>query len=258
MTSETIEKKKPEKFLFGTHNFDEPDEDDLDADPPPPTYSQEDLDAATRDAAAKAHAKGREEAFAEAKASLDQQVANVLGAINQNIGRIIDAELTREKSYEQESVRLSLAVFKKIFPHIQEKYGFEELSNILEKTVNNQEVQSKISIQVPPEVHLGVQAFIEQTFPSAAQSRKIEVLPNETVPAGGCKLSWSDGGAVRDTQAIADEITRLMEEALAGTGANVHDSGDENIQASAGQDDIDQEPVSQEPEEGPTEETPDE
>ena len=50
MTSETIEKKKPEKFLFGTHNFDEPDEDDLDADPPPPTYSQEELDAATRDA----------------------------------------------------------------------------------------------------------------------------------------------------------------------------------------------------------------
>ena len=233
MTSETIEKNKPQKFLFGLNIFDEPEEDEADAVAPPPTYSQEELDEAVRQAASKAHAEGRKEAFKEAGESLDRQVADVLEAIASNIGSLAEAEHNRERKYEQESVRLSLAVFKKIFPRIHEKYGFEELSHILEKTITHQEVQSKIVIEVPAIAQSGVQGFIEKAFPSPAQAQKLTVIANEKLPHGSCNLTWSDGGAIRDTQAIADEITRLMEEALAGSGANVHDSMDENVQTTA-------------------------
>ncbi len=230
MASNTIEKDKPKKFLFGTHIFDEPEEEEIEEAPPPPTYSEEELEAAKQAAAKEAFAKGREEASREAAESREQHIATVLKSISQDVEKILDAEQSREKAYERESVKLSQTIFKKLFPFFFEKHGFAELTDILEKVIIKQENQEKITIEVPPDTQEGIQAFLDKTFASAGAG-KLKVIANEHLEKGGCTLSWKDGGMVRNTVAIADEVVRLMEEALAGEPTNVHDNDEIEKQA---------------------------
>lgn len=209
-----------EKFFFNMHDFDEEtiEGDALDAPPPPPVYNEQQLQAA-KDAA---HAKGREEALQESQASRAQFVAAMLEKIAAQTQALFAQEAMREVAYEREAVALSLSVFTKIFPVYHEKQGFNELQDQLLGVLKSQAGQKTMKIHVSPAYAEGMQSFMAKLVEKNPDLR-LDVRGDEGIEEGAAHVSWDDGGAVRDANAMAQQIRDRIEEILAAPQATSHD-----------------------------------
>lgn len=226
-------KRPSEKFFFDMNVFDENGMElrELEANKPPPTFGIEIVETARQEG----FSRGRATGLAESQASRDQHIAKILEKIAQDVVTIFDGENAREKIYEMESTRLTLAVFKRLFPVYNEKYGFAELkgalTNILEKAAG----QSKIAIDVHPDYASEVEKHIKNLPSATGTEGEITVRGNDSLGLGDCRLSWPDGGAVRNSLDMADKIVAALEEALAARGGNVHDNTAKDEESASGE-----------------------
>lgn len=224
--SDVLMKKKAlkntgERFYFDKHIFDEGyvDPKEAEAGPPEPVYSQQELDAARQES----FERGRQYGLKESSESRAQQVAHVLGSLAQDIKRLITAETARERIYEQESLRLIAAMLEKLFPALDEKYGFDELKAAVADLLKKRGGKGSLSIEVSPENLEGIQEHLEK-LRHGNEDLSYTVKGNEALAPHACRISWDDGGAVRDSQALAAEIGAIIEETLAAGARSRHDS----------------------------------
>ncbi len=215
-------KSPSEKFFFDMNVFDENgmEQRELDANKPPPSFGIEIVESAREEG----FAKGKQTGLAESKASRDQHVTKILEKIAQDTVTIFDAENAREKIYEIESTKLAMAIFQKLFPVYNEKCGFEELKGTLGDILQKAAGQSEIAIDIHPDYASEVEKHLGNIPPTAGTDTKVIVRENDSLGAGDCRLSWADGGAIRNSLEMADKIVVALEEALAAQGVNVHDS----------------------------------
>ena len=228
--------KKTEKFLFDQHIFDEPEEDEEEfEEPPPPTFSEEELETVRQKADQEAYERGKADGVAESKASREQMVAQVLQQIGQDASILFTNEEHRDKTFERESVQLALSIFEKLFPEEKGKHGFESLKNTISEILQRQENQSEIRIEVHPDAVDGIKEHISSLNLMNQSQQRFEITGNNKLNDQACKIQWKDGGAVRDIDALAEEIRTILHETLAGNATKSHDSNNTPIEG-----DIDQ------------------
>lgn len=213
--TKTSPQNKKEKFFFNVNIFDEPDP----SVPEEPVFSEAELAAASQ----KSFAEGKREGMKEAEESRAQEIAKALEKIARDTSVLFAAETAREKTYESETVKLCLAAVQKIFPLYTEKHGSEELKGALESIIRKQEGQKQIVIQVTPDMVDGIKDHLS-SLKSKGFDLTLSVLGDDLLAAGACRLSWSDGGAVRNPEDIARQMEAALRELLAGTAVKVHDS----------------------------------
>jgi flagellar assembly protein FliH len=186
--------------------------------PPPPTFSESELEQAKK----QSFEQGRQQGLKESANSRDQQIAAIMGVISHHLIDMFAQERKREKIYEAEAVRLSLKIFETLFPLYHKALGFEELKAVIEQVLEKQEGQKQIHIHVHTDISEGVEAHIE-TLKRKGFDLNVAVIADETIAPNGCRMSWADGGAVKDTQSLADEIMAVLQQTLAASGAKGHD-----------------------------------
>jgi flagellar assembly protein FliH len=205
-----------DKFFFDLNIFDEKEEP---TEPPPPMFSESDLELARQ----KAFAEGRQAALKESQESRDQYIAKSLEKLSQDTSVLFAAESAREKTYEYEAVRLCLAIFQKAFPLYQEKFGHEDLKRTLESILARQEGQKQITIHVTLDMVDDINRHLAK-LKSGGLDLNFLVQGDETLAPGASRLSWTDGGAVRNPDSLANDIEAALKDLLAGPLAKVHDS----------------------------------
>lgn len=216
--TDSLLKKPARKFLFDVNDFDEKDEAEEDAlpeepppPPPPPTFSEAELEAARRDGLA----RGRAEASAEAEASRERRVADLLDVISREFSTLFAAEDMRNAQYEAESVRLTLAVLKRLFPDMNRKYGLAEIKSIVAEVLETQREQPVIKVEVQPDYVETIRDHIERVVKQGNMSGDCQVLGNQQLGDGDVRMSWADGGAFRESAETAEDIARHMQVILA-------------------------------------------
>jgi len=219
-------RSKGKKFFFDMNVFDENGMElrELEANKPPPAFSEEQIAAAKKSS----FEKGKQEGFQESQNSIAQQVARTLKKVSQEAGKLFESEEAREKIFELESTRLALAVFEKLFPAYSAAHGLEELKAAIVDILQNAAGQSEIVIEVHPDIAGEIRKTIEDSFGANEEKIKFNIRENDAIGPENCRLGWADGGAVRDSLALAEKIRDVMEESLAAQGGNVHDSGGNN------------------------------
>lgn len=224
---------REEKFLFNLHIFDAdapaPDDAEQETEPPPVVYSEAELEAAKAKAFAEGHKKGVE----EETASRTRYLAGVMAEIARETTALFAQEHLREKLYEREAVDLAMKIFEKLFPAFTESYGFEELKAFIAAVLEQHGGRKKISVHVEPDLADGVEKFMEPLSLRYAGLR-FAVVPDEGLAPGSCKVRWEDGGAVRDSRAIAVEIHHLLQDALAAGDTKGHDDREAPAQEAKG------------------------
>ena len=204
-----------DKFFFDLNIFDEKEEP---TEPPPPMFTEAEIELARQ----KAYAEGHAQASKESQESRDQYIAKSLEKLSQDTSVLFAAESAREKTYEYEAVRLCLAVFQRAFPLYQEKFGHEDLKRTLEAILARQEGQKQIVVHVTPDTVEGINQHLAK-LKSAGLDLNYSVQGDEALSPGASRLSWSDGG-VRNPDSLAQEIEATLKELLAGAVPKVHDS----------------------------------
>lgn len=220
--SKDVLDKKSAKFLFDVHVFDEDGADARqveEAPPPPPTFSEAELEQARK----QAFEQGKQQGLKDSAASRDQQIAAILGVVSHHLSDLLEQERRREKTYETEAVSLSLKIFQRLFPFFHARNGFEELKTTISSVLQKQEGQKQIHIHVPADLQGGVAAHIDGLKRTGLELN-VEVVGDDALPPNACKMTWADGGAVKDAQGLAAEIGAMLEETLAAAGVKGHDS----------------------------------
>lgn len=198
------------KYLFDFHNFDqvkEP-EPEIDIPPPPPTFSLEELGQAQQES----FAQGRLAGLEEARLSREQYLAEQVNRLADSIKSVLLSEQMRANLFEKEVLHLCAAIFAKTFPLLNDTYGLSEVQNIIQKTVSSQPA-IPILIEIPnaDEAPLRESLSTSPDFPFD----RVTIKGSPALQSGSCKISWPDGGAIRDHTALAQEITGHIEELLA-------------------------------------------
>ena len=220
MRNDTLNSKKEEKYFFTANIFDEEIivEEPEEIIPPPPVFSEAELETARL----KALQQGKQQGVHETEQSILRNVSQTLDAIAADLKNFFAAELERERLYEQDSIKLCLQVFEKLFPVYNEKCGFEEMKAAMETILKRQEGQQKIVIHVAPDIAVRIEEHL-QTLKKDENGPSLMVKPDPAMPPGACKLAWEDGGAARNPEILAGEIKSMIEQALAGSVSKGHD-----------------------------------
>lgn len=206
---ENVPPQNLKKFLFDVHNFDEPDKPDVEEAPPPPVFSEDELNAARRES----HMQGKKDGHAEAQASFEKQVMDMLGNIREQFKILFDEEDRRNRLFEKESVQLACTMFMKAFPSLNERHGMDEVRAVIEKVLETAREQPEILIEVPaPYVEI-IQKHIDTLL--HVDGRHCIVRGNDNLPAGHCRMAWTNGNAARNAAHIASQIQAQVEQVLA-------------------------------------------
>ncbi|MCB9996523.1 MAG: flagellar protein FlbE [Rhodospirillales bacterium] len=210
----TAEKKQAQKFLFDQNCFDDGYvEDIIEEEPPPPTFSEAELASAEQNA----FNKGKQEGLAEAEASREKHVAGILEQINQSMQTLFAAEQQRNDQYEGEAVALAYAIFKKLFPALDERHGLTEIEAVLMSVLDAQKGQQEIAIEIHPDYSDSIETRLEMLRDHTPSGCQIVVIPRDALGPGDCRMYWNNGGAGRNATALAEEIHRQLEHMLADT-----------------------------------------
>ena len=207
-------KQPARKFLFDVNDFDDKDEVvelEEPPPPPPPTFSEAELERARRDSLA----KGREEAAAEAEASRERRVADLLQTISREFSTLFAAEDLRNAQYEAESVRLTLATLQRLVPAMNQKYGLSEIQRVITEVLESQREMAVIKMEVHPDYVETIHEHVKRVLKQANISGNCTVTGNQTLGPGDCRMNWENGGAIRESRAVAEDIERHMQVILA-------------------------------------------
>jgi flagellar assembly protein FliH len=235
------------KFLFDLNNFDAPDiieeeivEEEIEIAPPPPMFSEDDLEATK----AVAHATGRNEGMQEERTKREQQIADALTQLVTNFSTLFAAETYREKQYEEESLKLSLEIIDRLAPSLQTRLGAEALKTALSSALKTQSEQAEIKIEVHPEMANDIDKLIEDIWPDKESAPRYKILADSTLDVGACALSWKDGGMVRTPDKTAEDIKTaieglLVEQVLSKESSPLTDSENNAINIEESSDSLD-------------------
>lgn len=197
---------KERKFLFDTNNFDLPDKPETEEVyiEPPPIFSLDELGFA-RD---EAFEKGRLAGLEEAKTLREDYLAGLVNRIGQELKFLTGAENYRAAVYEREVLSLTETIFRALFPHFTQNHGIGEVTAAISHVLTNLSEQSSITVELPEDDLEDVEAYFKQA--GNLDASKIIFKPSPQLGRGSCRMSWKDGGALRDHQIVADEVLKQL------------------------------------------------
>lgn len=209
MSEQNPQQTPLERFFFDRNNFDDPFANDEDIEP---TYSEEELKAAKEASFAEGKANGLE----QAAKSREQKLALTMDRIAQNFKTIFSAENTREERYEEEVIRIITNLLATLFPMLNARYGLEELKSIIKNTLETHSEQTDILIEVSPDLTEDVEKSLEQAETFFHEKKRFCVQGNNQISDSDCKISWKDGGSVRQTHNMVESVIQEFQELIDG------------------------------------------
>lgn len=209
MAEQDTASRNHRKFLFDVNNFDEAE---VDPSSLPVTYTMEEMSAAKL----QAHEQGRQAGIAEAEGFREKAVATLIKTITDNFTELFTTEKKRSGQFEAEAIQLTRAVFDKLFPALNLKHGLDEVEEVIRAVLENQRQHPEILIQVNSEFVNDIRSMANDIMKRLHGAGQVTVVSNDTLARGDCRMSWNDGGAERNATALAAEIHKKLDEALAG------------------------------------------
>lgn len=206
---------KTEKFYFDKNIFDEEEEEEeLVPEDLPPVFSEEELALSKDRSFQEGLEKGRREGFEESQKSLKKKTDETLSALARDIKTLLQNECRREKIYEEESVRLCLKALEKLFPYWVEERGLEEIKRTLTKILMDHKEPGKMNLDVHPDVADAIRSHIQKIEKANDLENRCQVKPNDALTPGACRISWDNGGAVKNINKMAETIFDTMKSFL--------------------------------------------
>lgn len=216
---------KPRKFFFDVNNFNDDFEEVVEeVIPPPPTFSEAEVEAARKDG----YDRGKRDGLAEAQASREKFVATLLETISKSFATLFNAERERETKYETEAAILSRAIFGKLFPALNAKHGLTEVETVIARVLEGARETPQIQVEVHPDYIADIETHARHVLAGLHGIGEITVTGNFALGPGDCKLQWPAGGAHRAAAALATEIEKELARVLADR-AGLHDNIVESV-----------------------------
>jgi flagellar biosynthesis/type III secretory pathway protein FliH len=174
------------------------------APPSPPSYGQEELDAACTLARDEGHARG----LADAAMSEAANITATLARISDLLADAAGAATRVTETNTDFVARLLFATMLAGFPKLREKYGEDEIQVIVRRALPGLVQETEVTFHVHPTMVPVIQAELVAVPLKEKQHMTIE--PSEAIPIGDARITWPNGGLIRDTRKIHAAIADIL------------------------------------------------
>lgn len=196
---------KPKKFLFNTRDFSEQGMEierkaSLNTPPPPPSFSEAELDDARREG----HRNGYNEATREHKESLERKAMQVMEEISRQLQNMITSESFRQARYEHDALKLALVLLEQLYPVLQERLAGDQLIYDAQILLAEARGQDDITMRVHPEM---MHALSERF----AGIDGVKIISDASLQIHDITLKWPHGGVETlrgDTYKMLQQLVR--------------------------------------------------
>lgn len=221
----------------------EDDENDISLDAPieeeeevVPTFSEEDIAAARQ----QGFNDGKIEGAQEAQESIENEISKALETIGQKLTEIFKIQNLVNEALSKDAVAVSLAVGRKLFPKLNEEHGLGEITSMVESVLGQVIQEPKITIYGNDKYTEHLSERIEIFLSSRGFEGDVNILGDESIDLGDCRIEWSNGEAVRNMSALLDDMTETIEQYTDVSESAIGDAveNNENDAASGGVEDM--------------------
>lgn len=175
------------------------------------------LEKARQDGYATGHAEGEKselartaQAAASAAEKISQQTAQLLAAVDQ----------MRKQTLGQ-AVDLSGAIAKKLAGELIAREPVAELQALIGECMASLDQAPHLVIRCNEDLAEPLREIAEQRMATSGFSGRLVVMGEPDIPPGDGRIEWVDGGLVRDSAAIADQIDKCIRDYLKAEGVPV-------------------------------------
>ncbi len=204
-----------QKFLFDT-SFDTREEPPAPEAPPEPTFTLADLEAA-REAA---RAEGRIAGETEALQSVAAATARALAAADQAIAALRDQIAYVAEQARRDGLALAMAAVRALHPRLAASGGLAEIETVMAQCLELARHEPAIVFRFHPDVLEAASRLVESMAAARAFTGKLVILADPRLAVDGCAVEWADGGAERNSEAVLEQIERLVAQVTGGAADN--------------------------------------
>lgn len=192
-----------------------------------PTFSEEEL----AQARSEGYESGKEDGRKESAEATEQRILETVEAVAANLANIYNEQAKANHDIAQEMIEISTVIAKKMFPDLNARNALGEVERVVQDTLKAITDEPRIQIMVHPDLREPLTDHLASMTQRAGFEGKVYVNPDTTINLGDCRVEWSHGAAVRDSETILEMIDEIIERNLHGEDETASDtaSEDENI-----------------------------
>jgi flagellar assembly protein FliH len=183
--------------------------------PPPPTFSEFEMDEAKRIAWDEGHTAG----VAEAAEVTERRQAEALAALAAGFAGVLLAQKENMDGLRREAVQLALAIVKKLHPEMVRRHGVEEIGGAIHECLMQLDEPVRLTVRVHPDLLDNVRAEATRVAEEAEFEGKMQFVADAKLAPGDSRVEWGNGGADRDQALLWAEIETIVARAMSGTTA---------------------------------------
>jgi flagellar assembly protein FliH len=191
------------RFMF---NLDFNDARNLGREPPPPSFSADELSAAREVAQAAGFEAGR----AEAMASVERRIADTLATIAQHLAVAGAEQADALGRIERQAIALCAGLLHKLFPEYQRRHGAEEVESLVRESLRIMVDEPRVVVRLNDGNLDALKQRVAAAASAAGFAGKVVLVGDEMVAPGDCTIEWADGGAERNGDSAWAEIDALV------------------------------------------------
>jgi len=180
--------------------------------PPPPTFTEFELDEAKRLAFAEGHGAG----VAEAAEVTERSHADALTALAAGFAGVMAAQREAMDTRGREAAHLAVAVIKKLHPEMARLHGVEEITGVIHECLMQVDDATRLTVRAHPDLLEGVRGAAVRVAEEAEFDGKMQFVADPKLALGDCRVEWGNGGADRDQALLWAEIDAIVARAIDG------------------------------------------
>tara|TARA_R110001592_G_scaffold27763_13_gene102762 strand:+ start:49315 stop:50013 length:699 start_codon:yes stop_codon:yes gene_type:complete len=208
---------KGQPFFFDSNIFDDDHQLSEEERAAEPEFTRDEL----AQAKTSSFEEGKRAGFKESEDSITNKMHTILQTIERNMAVLFAAEETRNKTYENEAVHLSAAIFQKAFPEYMKAYGHEELKASITDALSHHMTPEKINIQLNDALLGALSDFLKAQ--ENTLQKQITIKADNTLADHDCRIDWPSGGVICNHETTTQKIFDILNQSLAERGISLHD-----------------------------------
>lgn len=189
----------------------------LHEEPAAPVFSQEDVTRAYAEGAA----QGRREAEALAAEDTEQRIAGALAMIGERLAQTLSAAQAGDAAVARQATALATAIVDKLLPDLSLRGALGEIAHVTGAVMDQVLDQPKLAITVTEALREAVAERIQALAGSRGFAGQVDVVADDAMAAGDCRIAWAGGGACRDVAALRATIDAIITDTI-GTPEAAH------------------------------------
>ena len=201
-----IERAREAALVEEKQREEEERQAELERNPPPPTYSVEELEA-SRSAAFE---EGRQQGVQETHESLEAQILAALQTITGQLAVLHDRQALANETISSQMARITGDIIERLLPEFVRRHGDDEILSLVRECLEPLEDAGRVMIHVP---EAGKEEMVEKLQQAAQESGfegRLLVKGDEALGPSDVRIDWGQGGTERNM----DEIWQTINQAI--------------------------------------------